>query len=565
MKIIRCIQLFLFLVIFAAGSGSLIAQTRTVGKIYYDDSLATLAYTLFTPNQSFKTYLVENCGLRVHEWNSAFQPGMMAYLRPDGTLLRSGRDWSNGSFASNGGNGGYFEILDWWSQQLWLYKVSDSRHLAHHDFAALPNGNVMVLAWEKFDFSEAKLAGRDTTTMPDGEIWSEALYELQPIFPDSAKIVWEWHIWDHLVQDFNPARNNYGSVGDHPELMDINYLGISQGDADWLHANTVSYNPDRDEVAVTFRETSEFIVIDHSTNTATAAGHSGGIRGKGGDILYRWGNPEAYRRGNPGSQQLFQPHDAHWVDDTLPHGGEFMIFNNGFTRPGGLSTVDFVSPELDSLGNYVLGSGAFSPDTAQSIFRTLPGDTIDSGLMGGAQMLANGNLFITQAVHGRFIEFDSNATKAWEYINPAMALSTFVSQGNPVPGNSTSWNNAVFKARKYMPTYPGLAGRPLPHGLPLENMPWPDSTCITPVGAVPTFETMANSLFEVYPNPAQDLVHIRGSVPQKVEWLLFDSWGRVVKTGFFRGIETEIQVGDLPAGMYILRLGKAFARKLIVE
>jgi hypothetical protein len=561
MNIFRRIVLLLLLALFSGGMGVLNAQTRTVGKIFYDDSLATLGYTLFTPNQSFKTYLVENCGLRLHEWTGAFQPGMMAYLRTDGTLLRSGRDWSNNNFTSNGGNGGYFEILDWWSQRLWLYKVSDSRHLAHHDFTLMPNGNLMVLAWEKFDFSECKLAGRDTTTMPDGEIWSEALYELQPIFPDSAKIVWEWHMWDHLVQDFNPARNNYGNVGDHPELMDINYMGISQGSADWLHANTVAYNPTRDEIAITFRETSELIIIDHSTTTATAAGHTGGTRGKGGDILFRWGNPAVYRRGNSGDQKLFQPHDAHWIDDTLPHGGELIIFNNGFTRAGGLSTVDFLIPELDSLGNYRIGSGGFLPATAHKIFQTLPGDTINSGLMGGAQMLANGNLLVSQAVRGRFVEFDSNATKVWDYVNPAMALGTFVSQGNAVPGNTTSWNNAVFKARKYMPNYPGLDGKPLPHGLPLENMPWPDTTCSTPVGFVEAFE----KVFEVYPNPAQELVHIRGSVPQKVEWMLFDSWGRVIKTGLIRGIEAEIQVGELPAGMYILRIGKAFARKLVVE
>ncbi|HEX2899094.1 MAG TPA: aryl-sulfate sulfotransferase [Bacteroidia bacterium] len=560
MKVIRRIVLLLLFALFFAGMGSLNAQTRTVGKIYYDDSLASLAYTLFTPNQSFKTYLIENCGLRVHEWSSAFQPGMMAYLREDGTLLRSGRDYSNFDFPSTGGNGGYLEILDWWSQRLWLYWISDSRHLAHHDLTPLPNGNVLVLAWEKFDLSQCKAAGRDTLQLPDEEIWSEAIYELTPVYPDSAIVVWEWHAWDHLVQDFDSSRANYGVVQDHPELLNLNYLGISQGDADWLHANSVAYNPDRDEVVVCFRETSEFVVIDHGTTTAEAAGHTGGSRGKGGDLLYRWGNPEAYGRGDASDRRLFEPHDVHWIDDTLPHGGEFIIFNNGFTRLGGYSTVDFVQPPLDSTGQYTIGSGNFLPDTAQTIFRTLPGDTIDSGLMGGAQMLSNGNLLISQAVHGRFVEFDSNATKVWEYVSPALPLSIFISQGNPVPGNATSWNNAVFKARKYMPNYAGLEGKPLPHGLPLENMPWPDSTCSTPVGFVQAFE----KAFEVYPNPARDILHLRGNVPQKVDWMLFDSWGRTVKTGMLRGMEAEVQVGDLPAGMYILRIGKAFTRKVMV-
>jgi hypothetical protein len=561
MKIIRQLVLLLLLAPFCVGFQSLDAQTRTVGKIYYDENLASLGYTLFSPNQSFKTYLIENCGLRVHEWSSALQPGMMAYLMADGNLVRSGRDYSNLSFASNGGNGGYFEILDWWSQRLWVYKLSDSRQLAHHDFTTLPNGNLLVIVWEKFDFSDCKLAGRDTATIPDNEIWSEAIYELQPIFPDSAKVIWEWHVWDHLVQDFDPTRNNFSSVADHPERMDINYLGISQGSNDWLHANTIAYNPARDEIVITFRETSEFVVIDHSTTTVEAAGTTGGNRGKGGDFLYRWGNPEAYRRGTGADRRLFEPHDAHWIDDTMPHGGEFIIFNNGFTRPGYYSSVEFVQAPLDSLGNYTIGGSAFLPDSAQTTFRTNPGDTIDSGLMGGAQMLSNGNLLVSQAVHGRFVEFDSQATKVWDYVNPAMALGTFVMQGNPVPVNGNSWSNAVFKSRKYLPNYPGLVGKPLPHGLPLEYLPWPDTACSTPVG----LPILVEKAFEVYPNPTSEKVSLRANTPQKVEWTLFDSWGRVVKTGRLNGLETEFDVQDLPDGMYVLRVGKGFVRKLVVN
>ena len=37
-----------------------------------------------------------------------------------------------------------------------------------------------------------------------------------------ALLAWEkWHVWDHLVQDFDPARDNYGVIAEHPERLDI--------------------------------------------------------------------------------------------------------------------------------------------------------------------------------------------------------------------------------------------------------------------------------------------------------------------------------------------------------
>ena len=81
--------------------------------------------------------------------------------------------------------------------------------------------------------------------------------------------------------------------------MDINYLGNQPtGVADWMHANAVDYNEDLDQIMISAREFNEVWIIDHSTSTAEAASHSGGMYGKGGDLLYRWGNPEAYGRGD---------------------------------------------------------------------------------------------------------------------------------------------------------------------------------------------------------------------------------------------------------------------------
>ena len=80
-------------------------------------------------------------------------------------------------------------------------------------------------------------------------MWGTARLELDPI---SGDIVWQWHIWDHLIQDSNPDLPGYGVISDHPELFDINCgtvgndLGGPQGaNGDWMHINAVHYNPGR--------------------------------------------------------------------------------------------------------------------------------------------------------------------------------------------------------------------------------------------------------------------------------------------------------------------------------
>ncbi len=70
------------------------------------------------------------------------------------------------------------------------------------------------------------------------------------------------------------------------------------------------------------RHYSELWVIDHSTTAEEAAGEKG-------DLLYRWGNPRAYRAGTVSDQQLFWAHNTHWIAPGLPGEGNVLVFNNG--------------------------------------------------------------------------------------------------------------------------------------------------------------------------------------------------------------------------------------------
>ena len=72
------------------------AQTPTVGVI---SSLPGTdpGYVLFSPLASTNTYLINKQGQVLHVWHSAYLPGLVAYLRPDGKLIRAAKDHPPGS------------------------------------------------------------------------------------------------------------------------------------------------------------------------------------------------------------------------------------------------------------------------------------------------------------------------------------------------------------------------------------------------------------------------------------------------------------------------------------
>jgi hypothetical protein len=454
--------LSLFPTIYHAG-----ASGQTVG-VFLNDSASFNGYTLFAPLVSNKTYLIDNDGNLVHSWQSSYLPGQSAYLLPDGSLLRTVHTTSPDFNA--GGAGGGVEQFSWDGTLEWQFLYSDSSHRQHHDVRMLPNGDVLLIAWEYHTSAEAIAAGRNPAHLPLGQLWSEEIIEVQPTPPSGGNVVWEWHAWDHLIQDYDPSQANYGVVADHPELMDINFLGDSNGTADWLHANAIDYNPALDQIMLSFRNTSEIWVIDHSTTTTEAAGHTDGNSGKGGDILYRWGNPQIYRAGTAANRILFGQHNAHWIEPGLPGAGDILLFNNGNGRPGvAYSSADEIAPPaVDSQGNYAITPGQAYGPTAPTWTYALPAN-LYSPFIGGAVRLPNGNTLICPGTTGTFVEVTPSGTMVWKYVSP-------VNNNGPVVQGDPPGNNIVFRANRYAPDFPGLAGRDLTPGAPIELMATPTMT-----------------------------------------------------------------------------------------
>jgi hypothetical protein len=393
-------------------------------------------YTLFAPAQSTTTYLINISGEAVHTWNSAYNPRLSVYLLETGHLLRTAKMSVNPTFDAGGAGGGVEEI-DWDGNVVWDFEYSTDQYCLHHDIEGLPNGNVLMVAWEYKTAAEAIAAGRDPALVTDA-LWPDHIIEVEPTGATGGNIVWEWHVWDHLIQDHDPSKDNYGDVGDHPELIDINF----GGGVDWNHINSVDYNQELDQIILSAHAFDEIWVIDHSTTTEEAAGHTGGNSGKGGDLLYRWGNPQAYRAGDAADQKFFRQHDAGWIEPGLPGEGNILVFNNGAGRPeGNYSSVDEIVPPVDSTGNYYLTpDSAYGPEDQVWIYTANPPGDLFALNISGAQRLPDGNTLITDGPHGVFFEVTPAGDMVWEYVNPF-----------PNPNQ-----NRVFKALRYAPDYPGL-------------------------------------------------------------------------------------------------------------
>lgn len=531
---------------------------NTVGVTYYD-STTTDGYVLIAPMLSNNTYLIDKCGKQVHLWESQYHPAFSAYFLENGILLRTG-DYNNPVFHTGGG---IIEKIDWQNNVVWNYVISDSINCQHHDIRMLPNGNILAIVSDLKLPSEAIAAGRDTNKIGTS-LWSEKIVEIQPVGTDSGIIVWEWSTWDHLIQEFDNTKPNYGVVADHSELVNLNYTNSNPKQIDWLHFNAVDYNPDLDQIMISVHNFSEIWVIDHSTTTAQAASHTGGNKGKGGDLLFRWGNPRVYQHGSTLQQVFYGQHNAHWVVDGTPNAGKILVYNNGLNRPAGAySTLEMIDVDPSYPVN---GAGKFLPDTVFWRY-TAPNPTdFFSQNISGVQELANGGYMVCQGASGKFFELSPNDSINWRYTNPVTNVGP-VNQGeNPV-------GNAVFRSPFYPPNYAGFAGITLTPTVEIEGNPIDTPLCtsvILPHDTTDTtgtgfYNTTADITAKLFPNPAGDKVTLQlsGQADKVNSYTLINILGQAILQKRITYTQSVIDLDGLPAGMYFIKLqGNTFQKTL---
>jgi hypothetical protein len=442
----------------SGGLCSEVHQDWTVGLLMCKEE-SFVGYTLFAPNCSNTTYLIDIRGRLVHSWGSVYMPGLAVYLLENGNLLRTGKV-HNGDF-EGGGAGGWLQEIDWEGNVVWEFGYSSDEHSSHHDVEQLPSGNVLMIAWESKTSEEIAQAGHDPELKLEVS-WMDSIIEVEKQGAKGGSIVWKWRVWDHLIQDFDDEKDNFGVVEDHPELVDFNYMGTDRTFPDWVHINSVSYNERFDQIVLSAHNMGELWVIDHSTTTLEAASHSGGKYGMGGDILYRWGNPKVYRAGTSEDQELFGQHDVNWIEEGRPGEGNMLAFNNGLERPDGeYSSVDEIVPQVDGDGNYPLNSGTYGPEEQTWTYVDEDPASMYAGTTSGAERLPNGNTLITIGPGGHLYEVTPSKEIVWQYVSPIAPIGP-VPQGIPVPDlDKGSLGNGFFKATRYAPDFPGLQGKDL--------------------------------------------------------------------------------------------------------
>jgi hypothetical protein len=360
---------------------------------------------LYTPWHSKTTYLINETGAVNHTWQSAYYPLYDSYMGDNGSIY----------LAIDSGRGG-FQKIAYDSTVLWEYHYTRDSSYATHDIVPLPNGDILIIMQEIKSRAQAIQAGRDPDTVGT-QFYPNMLIQVNQTGPTSGDIVWEWHVWDHLIQDFDASKDNYGDVGQHPELANINF--DQYWSAGWPYFNSVDYNPKFDQLLISAHNFDEVWIIDHSTTTEEAASHEGGIYGHGGDLIYRWGNPQTYDRGDASDKKLCFQHQCCWVKPGLPGAGNILVFSNGNTRPGGpLSSVDEITPDVNNdTGEYYLPpGGTYGPDDLTWQYM-LPANLFSDGF-GGAQRMLNNNTLICSGWNGVFIEVTPDKQIVWTFINP---------------------------------------------------------------------------------------------------------------------------------------------------
>lgn len=526
---------------------------RTVGLLTYDKKYSYEGLNLFFPRGAGNVYLINNCGEVVHTWldSSKTGPNQSAYLQKDGSIFMAKGSEPDTVIQFENGNE-KIEHRDWDNNLLWSFAYGDSLRKPHHDFKVLPNGNILLIAWEVKTHHEALSLGRKPSLLPRNRIISEQIVEIKPTGKYCGEIVWEWHAWNHLIQNNDSSKKNYGEIKSHPELIDFNYKTYSTKD-DWLHINAIDYDAQRDLILLSVSAFNEIWIIDHSTNSTEAASHRGGKFKKGGDLIWRWGNPEAYSMGDSTRKKLYFQHNAHWVKNEIDRKTEnnesIILFNNFY--PDSASSVCVVTPTLNPTSKlFAKHKDMFLPETYDWTYTTEQRGKMFSPIGSNVQLLPNGNLLICAGKKGYAFEVAERENIVWEYVVPTK-MGIPVKQGTSI----TPSDNRTFRMERYPTNWLGVREKLLNPPFPLEN--FTDTAFCNSLHYINWLGKRIGMYVYWNQNAKQISIALLTPMEGTIKLLIKDSEGKVV-TDVLLNKQIKVKVDIWNKGKYAIYVGENF-------
>ena len=366
----------------------------------YNPDLISNDYILAVENSSTTSYLLNKEGNKIYTWNFSDTSGNDIELLPDGSIIGLFKD--NNPTIDFGGFGGTAKIIDNNNNTIWEYTVSNNNSIAHHDVEILPNGNVLMIIWERVLNQIAIENGVDF----ENDIFVEKIIEINRA---SNTIVWEWNSWNHIIQDKFENLPNYGNINNNPNKININYSvenppgGNFFASGDIMHANGLDYDENNDLIYLSVNYYDEVWVIDHSTTTNEAASSQGGNFNKGGDLVYRFGNPNTYN--SLGDKIFDKQHFPNLLENGVVGEGNILIYANGVSNQQSYIYELQMPTSLQLLSN---------SNNEPDIVWSFTDEDLFANKLCGAVRLSNGNTLITESDYGLW-EVTNEGEIVWKY------------------------------------------------------------------------------------------------------------------------------------------------------
>lgn len=491
-------------IVFCLTSWAQVSAEQTVGVFFNDGAYP--GYNLYSPVRGTGTYLVDNDGNLIKKWidPDGYSPGAVTRLTRRGTVLKSCFvDDVYQVVGPGAGRGGLIREYAWDTEEdgtarvIWQYRYNTANLLQHHDFRVLPNGNLLITAWEKSEEYPGNWEHL-IEVKPNYGGWDDSPL---PAHGVGGQIVWEWHLLDYLVPEGKDPKDYphlWDPAAGAPRINAVDYdrrlkqLLMSAQDEIWIIKKRKNYEKVTGDIcksvfgrlgttAIPSSDGLEFFEMFSQgwpINLDSWKEIQDAVRRNRGGLLYRWGNPSTYLgEDTEYAQTSFFQHGVRWVKKKSDFGyvlggrngaGNILFFNNRY--PGGSRVQEF-TPPLKRNKSYV------QPEPGTP-FGPAPGDLVrdypvrTSPFLSNAQRLPNGNTLVNSGSTGTFVELAPDGTEVWKFVSPVVNTSpvapgtkvlddVVLAKEEPIPSVGIALANMTFQVKRYAPKFQGFRRKDL--------------------------------------------------------------------------------------------------------